>query len=140
MDIPSILRHWFTLAATAATAWLVATLTLSPDDQALLTTAFADLVGPLVIIGTLVVTALWRVALVWMARIFRTGSGENGEKSRGGPGGLPLWIIGAAGAFICGSLPSCGLPVRATVILPEGAVSYSAKGGLELHVDRRSYK
>lgn len=91
MNIASILRHWFTLAATAATAWLIANIALAPEQQQELTKAIGDLVGPLVIIGTLIITALWRVALAWLTKVFRTGSGENG----GGPGGLSLWMLSA---------------------------------------------
>jgi hypothetical protein len=144
MNIPSILRHWFTLAATAATAWLIATVALDPEQQKELAKAFGDLVGPLVIIGTLVITALWRVALAWLTKVFRTGSGESG----GGPGGLPLWMLISTAAVIGGSLPSCAnMPLRATIFTDDGAVSYSSKGGLEISAtvtdrrySRRSYK
>lgn len=87
------------------------------------------------------VNVLVRFATSGKINIF--GAGETpDDKTRGsGPGGLaPLIVMGAAAGLIASALPSCGLPVRATVILPEGAVSYSAKDGLELQVDRRSYK
>lgn len=133
MNIASILRHWFTLAATILTAWIIALVTLSPDDQAALGNALTELVGPLVIIGTLLVTALWRMALAWLAKVIQVGAGE---KTPGGNGELPglLLGLGTAVAFM-GSLPSCsssGMPLKVTAILDEGALSYSSKGGLEM--------
>lgn len=132
MNIPSILRHWFTLAATIFTAWIIALVTLSPDDQAALGNAVTELVGPLVIIGTLLVTALWRMALAWLAKVFQVGAGEKTPGGNGEPLGLLLGL-GTAVALM-GSLPSCssGMPLKVTAILEEGALSYSSKGGLEM--------
>ncbi len=136
MNIASILRHWFTLAATLVSAWLIAQLTLSPDQQAELTKALGDLVGPLVIVGTLIVTAVWRIALAWVTNFFRLGAGENGEKKNGGPsGGMSLLLLMTCTAVALGGLPSCmfaGVPLTASVVLPEGKLSYSAKGGLNM--------
>ena len=133
MNIASIIRHWFTLAATLLTGWLIASLALTPDQQAELTKAFSDLIGPLVIIGTLVVTAVWRIALAWLGKILRTGSGELENGGPSGGAGL-LMIIGTMA--VLGGLPSCsippGFPIKATVQLEEGALSYSSKGGLEM--------
>jgi hypothetical protein len=133
MNIASILRHWFTLAATLLTGWLIASLALTPDQQTELTKALGDLVGPLVIIGTLVVTAVWRIALAWIGKVLRTGSGELENSGPSGGAGLLLMIGTMA---VLGGLPSCsslsGLPIKATVQLEEGALSYSSKGGLEM--------
>jgi hypothetical protein len=40
---------------------------------------------------------------------------------------LPLVLLAAV---LC--LPSCGIPLKATLRLEEGALSYSSKGGLEM--------
>lgn len=131
MNIASILRHWFTLAATAATAWLIATIALEPEQQQELTKAIGDLVGPLVIIGTLIITALWRVALAWLTKVFRTGSGENG----GGPGGLSLWMLISTAVALGGSLPSCAIhgeyPVTGSVTFRDP--HSGAKAGLTFY-------
>ena len=133
MNIASILRHWFTLAATLLTGWLIASLALTPDQQTELTKAFSDLVGPLVIIGTLVVTAVWRIALAWFGKVLRTGSGELENGGPSGGAGLLLMITAVA---LGGALPSCqslsGMPIKATFQLEEGALSYSSKVGLEM--------
>jgi hypothetical protein len=129
MNIASILRHWFTLLATLLTGWLV----LPPEQQAELTKALGDLVGPLVIILTLVVTAAWRVALAWLAKIFRHGSGE--LENGGSSGGANLLLLIGTAVVIGGSLPSCslgGMPVTVSALLPEGKLSYSSKGGLNM--------
>lgn len=109
MNIPSILRHWFTLAATAATVWLVAALTLSPEDAQKLADAFGLLVEPLIIIVGIVAVAAWRIFLTKAGSIFRTGAGEQGNDSNDSAGGLSPAIVGlcmAAGlmGFV---LPSC---------------------------------
>lgn len=128
MNIPSILRHWFTLAATAITAWIFATLVLSADDQAALAKAIGDLVGPMVIIGTLVVTALWRMALAWLGKTFRTGSGETEGNTGGGSGGnlsaVVCWL--GIGTAAVGFLPSCSLPMPSGAEYPvRGYASYT---------------
>jgi hypothetical protein len=136
MNIASILRHWFTLAATLVTAWIVGLLALDADQQAELAKAFGDLVGPLVIIGTLIITAAWRIALTWAGNTFRRGAGEeNGEKKSGPSGGAGLLLLMTCTAAVLGGLPSCslsGVPVTASVELPEGKLSYSAKGGINM--------
>ena len=129
MNIQSILRHWFTLAATLLTGWFF----LPAEQQAELTKALGDLVAPLAIIGTLLFTAAWRLALTWMGKLFRTGSGELENGGPSGGAGLLLMITAVA---LGGALPSCqalsGLPIKATFQLEEGALSYSSKGGLEM--------
>lgn len=129
MNIASILRHWFTLLATLLTGWLV----LPAEQQAELTKALGDLVGPLVIVLTLVITAVWRIALAWIGKVLRTGSGELENGGPSGGAGLLLMITAVA---LGGALPSCqalsGLPIKATFQLEEGALSYSSKGGLEM--------
>lgn len=150
MNIPSILRHWFTLAATAITAWLVGILLLSADDQAALAKAVSDLVGPLVIIGTLIVTALWRVALEWITQLFRRGAGEQEVEKSGGSGGTtPLILLACTAAALMGGLPSCtpplmeaarAVPIRIGITTDHGTAAYSSKGGIEVAVDATSGK
>jgi hypothetical protein len=142
MNIPSILRHWFTLLATLLTGWLV----LPAEQQAELTKALGDLVGPLAIILTLVVTATWRMALTWLSKIFRAGSGE--LENRGPSGGMGLLLMITAVA-LGGALPSCspaevealrGIPIKGCIQTDDGTVCYSSKGGISYEIDRRSNK
>jgi hypothetical protein len=143
MNIPSILRHWFTLAATAATAWVIAVLALDPDQQAELGKAFGDLVGPLVIIGTLIITAAWRIALTWAGNTFRRGAGETEENNGGPSGGMGLLCLMTCTAAAFGALPSCSLgeyPVRLGIEGDGYSADYSAKDGLSIRAtvtDRR---
>ena len=143
MNIQSILRHWFTLAATLITGWLVATLTLSPEQQADLAKALGDIMGPLVIIVTLIITAGWRIALTYFAKLF---AGKNTVGSGWSP--LVIGVMAAAG-LICTALPSCSadqravlkdIPIRTSVVTDYGTVGYSSKSGISVYVDRRSGK
>lgn len=128
MNIASILRHWFTLLATLLTGWLV----LPAEQQAELTKALGDLVGPLVIVLTLVITAVWRIALAWIGKVLRTGSGE---LENGGPSGgaVLLLMIGTMAALAVG-LPSCassnpnGYSLTGSLMLRDP--NSGAKGGL----------
>jgi len=126
MNLASILRHWFTLLATLLTGWLV----LPPEQQAELTEALGDLVGPLVIILTLVVTAAWRMALAWASNIF-SGRDSGDEKAAGGPsGGVGLLILGCTVAGLC-AMPSCSSFSAPLGIAVEGkgyTASYSPEG------------
>lgn len=147
MNIPSILRHWFTLLATAATMWLIAALSLSADASAALTDAFGKLVEPLVIIGVLLVTAIWRVALTWLYGLFRNGAGE---KDGGGLGGPSLLVVAiATTAALMGGLPSCSpaqlaaaraVPLRGCVVTDHGTICYSSRDGVSAEIDATSSK
>ncbi len=130
MNIASIIRHWFTLFATLLTGWLV----LPVEQQQELHKALGDIVAPLAVILTLIVTALWRMALAWLPKIFRMRSGE--LEKRGPSGGTGLLLIFTAAAF-GGALPSCApsFPISACVETPQGTVCYSSKGGLTAHID-----
>jgi hypothetical protein len=126
MNIPSILRHWFTLFATLVTAWIISLVALSPDDQAALTQAISELVGPVVIIATLVVTALWRMALTWLSNLRKGNHDDESGEAGGRSGGAWLLLIGTAAACL-GSLPSCSSiapPVGIAVQGPGYSVSY----------------
>lgn len=139
MNIQSILRHWFTLAATALTGWLV----LPPEQQAELQNAFGELVGPVGIILTLVVAAAWRLAIAWLGRMIGHGSGESGGK-------MNLLVLGFGLTAALGmALPSCtasqleaarAIPIKGCVLTDQGMVSYSTKSGLSYEVDTRSGK
>ena len=150
MNIPSILRHWLTLALTALTVFVGAHL-LAPDETRAFDDAAKQLVAPLVIIGTLVATAIWRMALTWISNIFRTGSGETTDKTTRGSsgGGLPLWVCIGTLAGCMGFLPACSsaqwaaaraIPIRTCVITDQGTVCYSSKAGLSAEIDLQSAK
>lgn len=61
---------------------------------------------------------------------------ESPEDSSGGSGSLPLLVVmGTAAGLLGAALPSCApgeFPMKATVQLEEGSLSYSSKGGLEM--------
>lgn len=65
--------------------------------------------------------------------------GEPAERGAGTKVPAVLLLI-AAGGLLAVALPSCalpdGTPVRFSLIVPDGAVSYSSKGGLEIAVER----
>ena len=145
MNIPSILRHWLTLALTALTVFLGAHL-FATDEAKAFDEAAKQLVAPLVIIGTLLITAVWRVALTWAGSLFRRGSGENDTNGSGGS--LGLWVIGAMAACLCG-LPSCSpdqiaaaraIPIKTCVVTDKGTICYSSKSGLSAEIDATSGK
>ena len=145
-NIPTILRHWFTLAATAFTLWIVSALLLSADDAKAIGDAAGKLIEPLVVIVTLAIAALWRIFLVWIQKLFSRGAGEAGYGS--GVGMLLVWVGTMAG--LCLGLPSCSpesaaairaVPIKVFYITQDGSrVSYSSKAGLEVEVDQHSGK
>ncbi len=110
MNFASLVRHWFTLAASSATVFLIGTLTLSQEDGKNLAEAFSALLEPAMVIVTILAVAVWRLFLAKAGTLFRHGAGENGNESNGGgSGGNPLpcvlWLGMAAAIF--GGLPSC---------------------------------
>lgn len=145
MNIASILRHWLTLALTALTVFLGAHL-FAPDEAKAFDEAAKQLIAPLAIIGTLLVTALWRVALAWFAKFFRAGSGETGNDRQGSALGI-LLVIGTAA--VLGGLPSCSpealaaaraIPIKTCVTTDQGTICYSSKSGLSAEIDATSGK
>lgn len=146
MNIASILRHWITLALTAITVYLGAHL-FAPDEAKAFDAAAQQLVAPLVIIGTLIITAVWRIALAWITNTFRLGSGEPKNDGQGSGGSLGLWVIGTVA--VLGGLPSCSpeqlaaaraVPMKACVHTDQGDVCYSTKDGLSAEIDATSGK
>jgi hypothetical protein len=147
MNFQSILRHQFTAAATFATMWLIAALTLSADDAHKLTEAFQLLIEPLIVIVGIVAVAVWRIFLAKAGSAFRLGSGESDKDSAGGLSPCVI-ALGMAAAFM-GALPSCSpaqldaaraVPITFHLIGPDGSVGYSSKGGLVIsgtvHADK----
>lgn len=59
-----------------------------------------------------------------------------GETSKASTMGIVFWVGTMAGALAF--LPSCSpgdsFPIKATLIMPDGAISYSSKGGIEASV------
>jgi hypothetical protein len=124
MNIASILRHWATLLGTLLTGWLV----LPADAQAELQKALGDIAGPLAIAITLIITAAWRLALAWLGKVFRNGSGELDD---GGPkAGSALLLMISTAAALGTALPSCSVeyPLTGSVMLQDP--DSGAKGGL----------
>jgi hypothetical protein len=137
MNIASILRHWFTLLATLLTGWLV----LPAEQQAELSKALGDLVGPLVIILTLVVTAAWRIALAWGQKFFRRGAGELGGDNGGPSGGMGLVMMIGTAAALGTVLPSCSVgeyPITGSITYRDEATG--AKAGLTFYPPARKVR
>lgn len=134
MNLASLLRHWFTLLATLLTGWFV----LPASEQEQLAKALGDLVAPLTLIGTLLVTAGWRLALAWAAKVFRPGTGEMED---GGPsGGMTLLMIGTAAALGT-ALPSCSIgeyPISGSITYRDEATG--AKAGLTFYPRSREVR
>ena len=127
--IASLLRHAFTALAGLG-GFLLSKGLIDAADAPAVDGAGGTLGAALAVILTAI---LGRLVLSLTAKVFRSGAGESGN--RGGSGDLPLvLILGTGAAFMGLCLPSCspGLPIKATVQVEEGALSYSSKGGLEM--------
>jgi len=114
---------WIQIVAIAAV--------LVPQVQAWLTANPVEFIAVLGAVNVL-------VRFATSGKISLVGAGET--NGGGGLGGLPLWFwVGTAAALLGGALPSCSqlstLPIRATVIMPDGSLSYSSKAGLEATVN-----
>lgn len=137
MNLASHVRHFLTFLAGLGTILLGWNL-LAPEQVAEVNAAGGKLIEPLMVILGAVGVFVARLALSWMTRIFRSGSGELDDDPKGGSGGgLPclLLLCGMAGLMgFC--LPSCaavsGMPIKASVLVEEGTLSYSSKGGIEM--------
>ncbi len=140
MNLPSILRHWFTAAATATTLYLASALLLPAGEAHRLSDALGMLVEPLMVVVSLLAVALWRMALTKGGQIFRRSAGE---PSTGAAGGLGLWLVGLGLGMTAGlmglCLPSCSpgqlaaaraVPAKVCVVTPKGTVCYSSADGV----------
>lgn len=132
--LASIIRHTLTYLAGIFVAWITVYLTLPGEAQAA-ADAVNALIEPLAVLLGLAAVVVARLAMPALNKIFRLSAGEG---SGTGSGGISLLAIGGLGLSTAavGMLPSCSalgsLPVRATVQLDEGALSYSSKRGLEM--------
>jgi hypothetical protein len=136
--IDSYLRHVFTAWITAAVVALTAWFALDDESVQQITKGFGQIGEGVLIVLAVVAPALGRLLWAWLAKVFRSGSGELGNDPKGGSGGgLPciLLLCGMAGLLGLG-LPSCAalsaVPIKASVLVEEGTLSYSSKGGLEM--------
>lgn len=135
MNITSQVRHFLTFLAGIGTILLGWGL-VDPEAVERVNAAGAALIDPLLIIAGAVAACVARLVLGWISNVFRRGAGELNNK--GGSGGsLPTLLLLCGMAGLMGfSLPSCaavdGLPIKAKVLLEEGTLSYSSKGGLEM--------
>lgn len=134
MNAASLIRHLVTGLAAAGTVLFSAHL-IAPDAVAAINKAGGDLIEPLVIFLALVAGAVTRLALAKLATLFRLGTGESASPPATGPMLAVIgWMTLAAG--VVASLPACssfeGMPLKATVQIQEGALSYSAKRGVEI--------
>lgn len=143
MNIASLLRHALTFLAGLGGLFFSWSI-IAPDQVAAVNAAGADLIAPLTIILGAVAACVARLALSWIFKIFRHGSGDVT-----GAGGLSLWIGVMAAGGLCLALPSCSpetrevlkaFPIRTTVVTDYGTVGYSSKSGISVYVDRRSGK
>jgi hypothetical protein len=132
MNLASQVRHFLTFLAGLGGLFLSWNI-LAPEQVAEVNQAGADLIDPIMIILGAVAAGLARLLIGWIGSLIGRGAGEVGDKLSG----IPVWLglIGTAVA-LGGALPSCsalsGLPIKATVQVEEGALSYSSKGGLEM--------
>jgi hypothetical protein len=136
MNLASHVRHFLTFLAGLGTILLGWNL-LAPEQVAEVNAAGGKLIEPLMVILGAVGVFVARMALAWISKIFRSGSGELDNHKGGSGGGLPclLLLCGMAGLMgFC--LPSCaavsGMPIKASLKLKEGRLSYSSKGGIEM--------
>lgn len=144
--ITSILRHAVTGLAglgglLAAKGWI------APDDTAAVDAAGANLGAALVVIGSAVAVRLLMMGLAKFPTLFRLGAGETkGGTGNGASGGAALLLLVSTAAGFMGCLPSCApgqlsnVPIRIGIVGPDGSVSYSSKGGLQVEVDASSAK
>lgn len=132
MTTSSFFRHILTFLAGLG-GLLVSWNLIAPAEVEAVNQAGAELIAPLTVILGALAACVARLVIAMAGKIFRNGSGEN----NGGPGGLPLWVVGCMVAVLMG-LPSCtplaGFPIKATFLMQDGSISYSSKGGIEAAV------
>lgn len=150
----TLCRHLATYVVGLLVAFFTVHLT-APAELKSATEAANALLEPLVILIGAAGVILTRLAMPVIDKIFRRGGGDDGS----GSGGIPLlvaWCV--VGALVVVTLPACSsmtdaaraLPIKATLLLPDGTLSYSSKDGIkatlysasthEWTIDRRSHK
>lgn len=139
--LTSLLRH--ALSALLGLGALLASKGLiNPDDVDAVSAASASLVDALVVVGVAVVARLIFSKVPWLAPASSSGSDEpvgssaNGVDQRAASGGTSgLLLMAGLLALALAALPSCaGVPVRVGIVVPEGEIGYSSKGGLTVQV------
>lgn len=147
-NLVSYLRHAFTGWIAAAVVYLTAKLMLDATAVQAVEQALKQIGDGLLLLIITLAPVIGRLVWSWIANALRLGSGETkGVTGNGVSGGTALLLLGTMAAL--GSLPSCNpeqlaaartFPIKATVHTPQGDLSYSAKGGLEIEVDATSGK
>lgn len=139
--LTSLLRH--ALSALLGLGALLASKGLiNPDDVDAVSAASVSLVDALVVIVVAVVARLIFSKVPWLAPASSSGSDDpagssaNGVDQRAASGGTSgLLVMAGLLALALAALPSCaGFPVRVGIVVPEGELGYSSKGGLEIQV------
>lgn len=106
-QLASYLRHIFTAWITTAVIGLTAWFTLDEKSAATVADGFSKIAEGLLVVLAVLVPVVGRLVWAWLANVFRSGSGENGERDNGMPGGLPLIALIGTVAALMGVLPSC---------------------------------
>lgn len=135
--LQSLARHLVTSLVGLIIAFFTIHLTAPHELEAAKDAANA-IVEPLVVLLSLGGAILARLAMPLLQKLFRRGAGEK-DGSSGEM--LPLmigWLI--VGTLAVGTLPACSpamtdaaraLPIRLTLLMPDGSLSYSSKRGIE---------
>jgi hypothetical protein len=127
--ISTSLRHIFTALAGLGTFLAMHGL-IGPSDGAAVDVAGATLGDALAVVAAALVARL----VVWATGMVVTGGVPN----------VPLWMLSwlCVGTLVAGGLPACSpaqmeaaraIPIRIGIQGPDGAATYSSKGGLQFH-------
>lgn len=135
--LQTLARHIATWVVGLIVAFFTIHLT-APGELTAAKDAANAIVEPLVILLSTAAVIVTRLAMPMLQKLFRRGAGENDSS---GTGGLPLlvgWIT--VSTLAVGTLPACSpamadaaraLPIRLTLLMPDGSLSYSSKRGIE---------
>ena len=140
-QLTSLLRHALT-ALFGLGGFLTAKGLISPDDAEAVNAASVSLVDAIVVIVVAVVARLIFSKVPGLAPASSSGSDDpagssaNGVDQRAASGGTSgLLVMAGLLALALAALPSCaGMPVRVGIVVPEGELGYSSKGGLMIQV------
>ena len=129
--IASLTRHFLTTLAGLG-GFLFANGLIPAEAVAQANEAGAAMVDPLTVIAGLLAATAARFGIFCLGKIFPAVAEKLGSQ----PGMTAVLVWGIATVAVIGSLPSCqalaGVPVKATVFLKEGALSYSSKRGIDM--------